>query len=695
MYVGTSLAIAAPPLLALLLLLWSLDRTGGRSGWALLLAVIWGGLGATGLVTLVSVAWLEQPSWYPYVVSPIVEELAKAMLLVVLVAFGRIPGTPVGLIYGLACGLGFALWENAAYFDGLGTAPTPWLYLMRTTGSALLHASATALVGAAAGIGGLRTTWWRRVLALSVALLVACLVHGSWNYVCLVLSDTSTFRRALPALGVALLLALLAWSMLRERWHLRHEILLLWQEGVIPESVARAMIRHWTVSALKRAGVQHPARVRKAVWRLALARRQIAGLSPKNEAARERLRQIALHWEDTIQALVRSGGQPPQDRSWIGHVGVIVGLTVSVACLHLLGQISPVPAALTRRTVVVAASVTVRPEPLLSVVNEDHAYLLWQRGPTRDRREQVLTWIGPGKEQRSLSLGKIPPTRADWFDMTSLGKGVLVATRHGDGLWLRSYLKNQQQGELRFDAPERGPEPCWPWLTSDRGQTVVGWDRLRHVAWLIPDPLALGPRLELPNPFVGVETDDQACARGFTLTDRTVYQVARPERNSLFASVDLDALSTESIGICPDHPELRVHSLDKDRDEVLVLLGGQRPEGYQLLLARLDRSGRLRSPCEPVRTMPAGEPSVVSLAGAGDDAFLAWATGSHIFLGRFPLNDNGAAARRWVLDSAPSDGTGVVRVGVTQGRLYVAWEGRARGDRWSLKLLRSEIVDLP
>jgi len=693
--VGTSLAIAAPPLLALLLLLWSLDRTGGRSGWVLLLSVIWGGLGATGLVTLVSATWLEQPAWYPYLVTPVVEETAKALLFVVLVALRRVPGTPVGLIYGLACGLGFALWENAAYFDGLGTAPTPWLYLMRTTGTALLHASATALVGAAAGIGGMQTAWWRRVLALLVALLVACLVHGSWNYVCLVLSDTSTLRRILPAAGVALLLALLAWSMLRERWHLRHEILLLWQEGVIPETVARAMIRHWTVRALKRAGVQYPSKVRKAVWRLALARRQLASLSEENQAARERLQQVALHWEDTIQALVRAGGQPPMDRSWIGHVAVIVGLAASVAGLHLLGQISPVPAALARRTVVVAASVTVRPEPLLSVVNEDDAYLLWQRGPTKERREQLLTWIGPGKEQKSLSLGKIPPRRADWFDMTSLGKGVLVATRHGQGLWLRSFLQNKQQGELRFDAPERDSEPCWPWLTSDRGQTMVGWDRLRHVAWLSPDPLALGRRLELPDPFVGIETDDQACARGFTLTDRTVYQVARPERASRFASIDLDALSDSAIDICPGQPDLRVHSLDKDRDEVLVLLGGKGPEGYRLLLARLDRSGHLRSPCEHVRTMPAGEPSVVSLAGAGNDAFLAWATTSHIFLGRFPMNERGGSARRWVLDRAPTDGSGVVRVGVTQGRLYVAWEGRARDERWSLKLLRSEIADLP
>jgi len=93
--------------------------------------------------------------------------------------------------------------------------------------------------------------------------------------------------------------------------------------------------------------------------------------------------------------------------------------------------------------------------------------------------------------------------------------------------------------------------------------------------------------------------------------------------------------------------------------------------------------------------MPTGEPAVVSLSGAGDDAFLAWATNSHIFLARIPLGLGGGSERRWVLDRAPPDSSGVVRVGFTQGRLYVAWEGHADGDRWSLKLLRTEIADLP
>lgn len=694
--VNLSLAIAAPPLLALILLLWTLERAGGRSGWRLFLSMMWGGFGATSLAILVSATWLEQPAWYPYLVTPVVEEVAKALILVILTALGLIAGSPVGLAYGLACGLGFALWENAAYFDRLGTTPSSWLYLTRTTGTALLHASATALVGAAAGFGGPQTSWRRRMAALVAALAFACLIHGSWNYVCVVLSDTSTLRRALPALWVTLLVALVAWSMRRERWRLRREILALWRENTIAEPIARALLERWPTRALRRSGVEHPRKVNRAAWQLALARRQLASLPQRSEAARARLIRLAQHWQDMLDSLLSGRDKPPARRSQKRDALLIVGLALAAGVVHLLGQVSPVPAALARRTVVITSGAKVRPEPLLSVVDENQAYILWQRGPSRDKREQVLTWIGPGNERRDLGLGPVPPQRDDWFDMTTLGDHAVIATRQGDRLLLRRFLKNHQVDRLPFDAPERDPEPCWPWLTTDQGRTLVGWDRLRAVAWLKAPPLELGPPLKLPNPFPeGIETADQACARGFMLTDQTVYQVAKPSKASRLAAVDLEELTAHPIDLCPGQPGLRVHSLDKDRGQVLVLLGGQGPEGYRLLLARLDRSGHLISPCRPVRTMPAGEPAVVSLSGAGDNAFLAWATSFHIFLARIPLSDEGDRSRRWVLDRAPPDSSGVVRVGVTEGRLYVAWEGHSEDDRWSLKLLRSEIADLP
>jgi hypothetical protein len=282
--------------------------------------------------------------------------------------------------------------------------------------------------------------------------------------------------------------------------------------------------------------------------------------------------------------------------------------------------------------------------------------------------------------------------------MGALGRGVGIATRQGDEIWLRAFVRGTAAGELRVPAPEAGPEPCWPWITTDRGRTLLGWDRLRSAAWLDAAPPALrGAVLELPDPFPGYDTPEQACARGLVLTDRTAYVVARPSGASRVAAVDLDRRSVAALDVCPAEPSVRVHSLDKDRGEVLVLLGGRSAarDVYRLLVARLDRSGRVIEPCRAVRDMPAGGPSVVGLAGAGDDAFLAWSASGYVFLARFPLREGGSRPRRWVLDRAPPGGAGVVRVGVVAEMLFVAWEGRARGARWSLKLLRVPVDELP
>lgn len=701
----TSLVIAAPPLLALLLLLWSFDRHAGRSGTLLVLAVLWGGLIATSLVTLTNAVWLEQPGWYPYVVTPVVEELAKASLFALLIPLLLVPSVPAGLAYGLACGLGFALWENAAYFEQSGSEGlTLWLYVTRTAGTALLHATSTAVVGAAAGSVGSREHRARQVALLIGALLVAIWVHGAWNYVCLVLSNDSPFRRALPAAGVGLLLSFLAGSMMRERWHLRREILSLWQEEVIGEGVAKAMLTRWPSRALRRLGHQRTMRLSRSLWALALVRRQLATHGPRlGKAARRRLECHARRWQRMVEALLGSGEvdfQKRRDRSFVLQVALAIGLIISTVGLHLLGHLSPVPAALSRRTIVITSGAQVRPEPLITVMRGD-TYVLWQRGPSKQRRQQMLTWVGPGEQRRHLSLGAVPPEEPDWFEMTALGDGVIVATRERDTIWARAFVKNQGYGELRFDASESSPEPCWPWLTSDRGQTLVGWDRLERIAKISQNPLRVVlPVMELPDPFPhGYDTPEQACMRGFMLTDHTVYEVARPGSAARLAAVDLDQNEAHEIDLCPERRgRFRIHSLDKDRGQILVLLGAEDTgagDEYELLIARVDRSGNLIAPCRHLRSMPAGEPRVVGLAGAGDTAFLAWSTSAHIFLARVPLVEGAGRPRRWVLDRAPRGGQGVVRVGVVNDWLHVAWEGHSRSGLWSLKLLRTEIGDLP
>lgn len=690
------LALAAPPLLALMVILWSFDRQVGRSGAFLLLAVLWGGGVATSLVTAVGAVWLEQPVWYPYIVAPVVEELAKALLFAVVVPTRLVRGVSSGLTYGLACGLGFALWENAAYFERSGLAEiTLWLYLTRTVGTALLHAVSTAVVGAAVGLAAGASGRARRAIVVFLALAVAIWVHGGWNYVLLVLSDTSPLRRAAPAAGVTLLLSFLTWSVLRERWYLRREVLELWREGVVAEEVAKALLRRWPTLSLRRLGFRRPSWMARVIWGIARARRERD--AAQKGASRARAEGQIRKGIEELELIASDEGQARRvsRRALFRMASAAASLVVVALLLHLLGQVSPVPAALSRRTVVVTSGAVVRPEPVITVMGRD-TYLLWQRGPSKQKREQLLTWIDPAGAQKHVSLGVLPPEEPDWFEMGAMGEGVIVATRHRDQLWIRAFHEGKQRGELRLDAVEEPPEACWPWLSSDSGRTLVGWDRFRRAAWLTLDPFAVkGAAFELPDPFPGVDTPEQACSRGGVMTDETLYLAVRPAAKARMGAIDLETMQAHPLDICPDEPELRIHSLDKDSGKVLVLLGGKSPAGYRLLLAELDRDGHVITPCRPLRTMPAGEPSVVGLAGAGDAAFLAWSTRVHVFLARIPLREGAGSRRRWVLDRAPRHGPGVVRVGVVDERLFVAWEGHSPRGRWSLKLLRTEIADLP
>ncbi len=693
-----SLAIAAPPLLVLLVLLWTFDRQAGRSGLILVASVFWGGLVATSLVTTVGALWLEQPLWYPYVAAPIAEELAKGLLFVVLLCSRLLPGIPAGLAYGLACGLGFALWENATYFEQTGGAgPSTWLYLTRTAGPALLHAVSTAVVGAAAGAGGLAPRRVRHLVAIFAALAVATWIHGGWNYICLVLSNTDATRRVLPLAGASLLLALLSWSVLEERWRLREEVLELWREGLVPEAVALAMTSRWSLQALRRLDVPQPRRLARVIWALASIRRQLRDLPAQATAVRRRVEAELERANAALCAVTDPDAEVPGAGARRTRLALVIGLAFLGVALHLLGRLSPVPATLARRTIVIGASVGVRPEPSITLMGGD-TYLLWQRGPSKRSREQMLTWVGVDARPVHHSLGAIPENEPDWFEMGALGEGVAIATRQGDEIWIRAFVESVERGNLRLEATEEGPEPCWPWMTSDRGRTLLGWDRVRRVAWLRATPFGLeGQPTTLPDPFPNFDTPEQACARGFLMTDQTIYEIARPSGHSRMAAVNLERREATRLEICPGESSLRVHSLDKDRGEVLVLLGGRgrAGAGYQLHLARLDRVGQVIEPCRVIREMPAGGPAVVGLAGAGDDAFLAWSAGGYIFLERFPLREGGARLRRWVLDRAPRGGAGVVRVGVVDDRLFVAWEGRAGEGRWSLKLLRVAVGDLP
>ena len=121
--------------------------------------------------------------------APIVEELAKAIVLVALIALGGgiLGGTRDGIVYGALVGIGFAFTENVVYLTFAVLQGGPAGLLRGVYVRALLgggnHAAFTATTGAALG-----WAWGRRRpggmwLVPMLGLAFAMLQHVVWNAV--------------------------------------------------------------------------------------------------------------------------------------------------------------------------------------------------------------------------------------------------------------------------------------------------------------------------------------------------------------------------------------------------------------------------------------------------------------------------------------------------------------------------------
>jgi len=117
---------------------------------------------------------------YSRYAAPVVEEAAKALVIVGLVRFNRIGFLVDAAIYGFAIGTGFAVVENLYYWQSLAN-PSISLWIVRGFGTAVMHGGTTAIFAIAGKTlaerrgmpGGLG--WW-------IALLVAMTIHSAFNH---------------------------------------------------------------------------------------------------------------------------------------------------------------------------------------------------------------------------------------------------------------------------------------------------------------------------------------------------------------------------------------------------------------------------------------------------------------------------------------------------------------------------------
>jgi RsiW-degrading membrane proteinase PrsW (M82 family) len=146
------------------------------------------------------------------VVAPMVEEFAKGMG--VYTVRESITEAEDGMVYGGASGLGFAATENMLYglatFLVLDFQASIALILVRSISSALLHASASAVMGY--GVG--RSLLFRKVSAVPYYLL-AVFMHGVFNYLAsfeIIYGDPTA---VLYGLSLAIVFAIVAFGLVR------------------------------------------------------------------------------------------------------------------------------------------------------------------------------------------------------------------------------------------------------------------------------------------------------------------------------------------------------------------------------------------------------------------------------------------------------------------------------------------------
>jgi len=89
---------------------------------------------------------LVEPSRYSLVVAPVVEEAAKAVLIVALIRMKRVGFMVDAAIVGFATGAGFATVENVYYLHAVDDANL-LLWAIRGFGTAVLHGGTTAILG--------------------------------------------------------------------------------------------------------------------------------------------------------------------------------------------------------------------------------------------------------------------------------------------------------------------------------------------------------------------------------------------------------------------------------------------------------------------------------------------------------------------------------------------------------------------
>lgn len=208
--VGLIAAVLPVPVLVACFL-W-LDRYEPEPVSYLLFAFAWGAAPATltayGVNTLAANVIELPESLVGVLVAPFIEELMKALgpLLILWVRRNQISGITDGIVYCGLSGVGFAMVENILYLGGhafnagyeqygpaSGTALVFGLFIARIFMSGFAHPLFTSMTGLGIGFAARSANIWVRVLAPIPGLILAMMLHGSWNLMAILSAGRSPY----------------------------------------------------------------------------------------------------------------------------------------------------------------------------------------------------------------------------------------------------------------------------------------------------------------------------------------------------------------------------------------------------------------------------------------------------------------------------------------------------------------------
>jgi len=113
-------------------------------------------------------------------VGPMIEEILKGIILTVLVRRAEFKYFLDGAIYGFATGIGFAIVENYEYIMGYQSSAVE-LAISRVLSTNLIHATGSALIGAALGYARFNRSSLNRAMYLLGGVALAISIHSGFN----------------------------------------------------------------------------------------------------------------------------------------------------------------------------------------------------------------------------------------------------------------------------------------------------------------------------------------------------------------------------------------------------------------------------------------------------------------------------------------------------------------------------------